>query len=92
MAEIKKDHALKNKTFVFKIGNYKTLGGAETQSLILARALKERYNAEIIFIADNDEGPVKELYNKEGFQTLMFYYRLNGTKLEKLIDSIKFNR
>ena len=31
---------LKGKTFIFKIGNYKAFGGAETQSFILAKHLK----------------------------------------------------
>ena len=59
---------LKGKTFIFKIGNYKAFGGAETQSLILARHLKAEYDARIIFIADNDEGPVKELILRKGLK------------------------
>ena len=81
---------LKGKTFIFKIGNYKAFGGAETQSLILARHLKAEYDARIVFIADNDEGPVKKTYLKEGFETYMFNYRLHGTKFQKLQDSIRF--
>jgi hypothetical protein len=51
--KVKLKSKLHNKTFIFKIGNYKAFGGAETQSLILARHLKSEYDARIIFIADN---------------------------------------
>ena len=83
---------LKGKTFLIKIGSYNNFGGAETQSLILARVLKNELNANVIFIADGGEGIVKEIYNKEGFETLTFYFRIKGSRLEKLIDSIKFIR
>ncbi len=81
---------LEGKTFIFKIGSYKNFGGAETQSLILARVLKKEFNAKIIFIADGGTGIVKDTYNKEGFETLNFAYRLKGTKTQKLIDTVKF--
>jgi len=81
---------LRKRTFLFKIGNYKTLGGAETQSLILAKFLKTNFDARIVFIADNDDGPVKELYQDHGFETYTFLFRLNGTPLYKIITSLKF--
>jgi len=79
---------LAHKTFVFKIGNYQAFGGAETQSFILAKHLKSRYQARIIFLADNNDGPVKEAYLKEGFEAYQLNYRLHGTKLQKLRDTI----
>ena len=78
---------LKGKTFIFKIGNYKAFGGAETQSFILAKHLKARFEARIIFLADNNEGPVRDAYLKEGFEAYQLNYRLHGTKLQKLKDT-----
>lgn len=86
---MKKSSKLLGKTFIFKIGNYKAFGGAETQSFILAKHLKARYRARIIFLADNNEGPVKEAYLKEGFEAYQLQYRLHGTKLQKIRDTIK---
>jgi len=81
---------LKGKTFIIKIGNYNNFGGAETQSLILARVLKNQLHANVIFIAAGGDGIVKEIYNKEGFETLIFFYRVNGDRIQKLTDTLKF--
>lgn len=85
---MKKFESLKNKTFIFKIGNYKAFGGAETQSFIMAKHLKSRYQARIVFLADNNEGPVKDAYLNEGFEAYQLNYRLHGTKLQKFKDTI----
>ena len=66
------------------------MGGAETQSFILAKYLKQNFDARIVFIADNNEGPVKSLYEEYGFETYSFFYRLKGSFFQKLIDTLRF--
>ena len=76
---------LKGKTFMFFIGHYYHLGGAEAAAIILAKELKKRYKANIIFVAGSPDGNVKEDLDKFGFKTLYFKFKYNAKPLEKIL-------
>lgn len=77
---------LKGKTFIFKIGTYNNLGGAETKAITLAEILKDDIGAKVIFLANGGDGIVKQLLNEKGFETLVFKYNLKAKPLKKAIS------
>lgn len=75
---------LTGKTFMFFIGHYRNLGGAEAAAIILAKALQERYAGKIIFVSGSKEGKVKDQLEQMGFQALYFSFNYKASFYKKL--------
>ena len=80
---------LKDKTFMFFIGHYYHLGGAEVAAVILAKELKARYRANIIFVAGSSSGKVKDELDALGFKTLYFKFNYKAAPHKKIWNYLK---
>ena len=86
-----KDH-LQGKTFMFFIGHYYHLGGAEAAAIILAKELQKRFEAHIIFLAGSQLGKVRNELESYGFKTLYFPFDYKATPIRKLPSYVKLIR
>ena len=80
---------LQGKTFIFKIGSYNNLGGAETKAITMAEILKNECGANVLFLANGGDGDIKGILDQKGFQTLKFSYNLNAKPFKKLLQIIR---
>jgi glycosyltransferase involved in cell wall biosynthesis len=80
---------LEGKTFMFFIGHYLNLGGAEAAAIILAKELQQRYKAKIIFVAGSPDGKVKNDLDQLGFKTLYFKFNYKAKPYKKIPSYLK---
>lgn len=80
---------LGGKTFIFKIGTYNNLGGAEAKAIAIAEILKNIIGAKVYFLANGGDGVIKEILNKNRIETLVFNYDLNAKPFRKGMNIIK---
>lgn len=83
---------LKGKTFIFFIGHYYHLGGAEAAAIKLAKELKKRYNAQIIFVAGSETGKIKKDLDQLEFKTLYFKFDYKAKFYKKIPAYFKLIR
>ena len=83
---------LEGKTFMFFIGHYRYIGGAEAAAIILAKELHKSYNAKIIFVGGSKEGQVKDQIESLGFKALCFKFDYRGQSLKKIVSYLKLIR
>jgi len=83
---LEKYSKLKGQTFIFRIGSYNNLGGAETKAITLAEILKNDIGANVLFLANGGNGVVKQVLDDKGFKTLVFKYDLKAKPFKKAIN------
>jgi glycosyltransferase involved in cell wall biosynthesis len=69
--------------FLFVIGQYDHLGGAERQALALAEEIARHTGARVSFLAWGGTGIVREMIESAGFQALTFPLRWQGSRWQK---------
>lgn len=83
---------LKDKTFMFFIGHYYHLGGAEAAAIILAKELQKNYDAKIIFVAGSPDGQVKTDLEQMGFKALYFKFNYRAKPQNKILSYLRLIR
>lgn len=83
---------LEGKTFMFFIGHYYNLGGAEAAAIILAKELQQRNKAKIIFVAGSPDGKVKNDLDQLGFKTLYFKFNYKAKPFTKIPSYLRLIR
>lgn len=69
--------------FLFIIGQYDSLGGAERQALTLAEEIAGNVGAHVAFLAWGGNGIVRQKIEAAGFQAFSFPLNWSGTRLQK---------
>ena len=80
---------LEGKTFIFKVGSYNNLGGAETKAITMAEILKDEIGAKVLFLANGGDGLLKQVLKEKGFETLVFKYNLKAKPFKKALNILK---
>jgi glycosyltransferase involved in cell wall biosynthesis len=80
---------LGNKIFIFKIGSYNNLGGAETKAITMAEILKNEIGAKVLFLANGGDGILKQVLKDKGYETLVFSYNLKAKPFKKAMNIVK---
>ncbi len=79
---------LKGKNFIFKVGSYNNVGGAETKAITVAEILKDM-GANVSFVAKDGNGDLKTRLDQLGIPTLIFPYYFKINKFRKVIQIIR---
>ncbi len=80
---------LEGKTFLFKVGSYNNVGGAETKALTFAQVLKEDFGAHVIFLANNGNGDLKNRIDALNIQTYLLPHKAHTKGFEKIFQIVK---
>jgi glycosyltransferase involved in cell wall biosynthesis len=80
---------LEGKTFIFRIGSYNNLGGAETKAITMAEILKDKIGAKVLFLANGGDGILKQVLTDKGFETLVFKYDLKAKPFKKVLNIVR---
>ncbi len=81
--------ALQNKVFIFKVGSYNNVGGAETKAITLAEILKNEIGAKVYFLANGGDGDLKSRLLDGGFECLVFPFQVHKQPHKKALIHLR---
>ncbi len=80
---------LEGKTFIFKVGSFNNIGGAETKAITVAEILKNDIGADVVFLANGGNGALKDVLHDKGFETFVFPYKRHAKHFSKATQIVK---